>query len=51
MLHIQDRTIRNLLREGSFKARNLVRKCYVSEHALKEYFIQPEAKSQKEKQS
>lgn len=42
MLHIQERTIRKLLREGSLKARKLARKWYVSEDSLKEYFNQAE---------
>lgn len=47
MLHIQDRTIRKLLREGALKARKLTRKWYVSEDALKEYFSQEETDSQR----
>ena len=40
LLHIQERTVRKLLREGTLKARKLARKWYVSEETLKEYFSQ-----------
>ena len=46
LLHIQERTIRKLLREGQLKARKLARKWYVSEEALKEYFSQAETAGQ-----
>lgn len=46
LLHIQDRTIRKLLREGTLKARKLARKWYVSEDSLKEYFSQAETVKQ-----
>lgn len=46
MLHIQERTIRKLLREGTLPARKLARKWYVSEDTLKEYFNQAEVKIQ-----
>jgi excisionase family DNA binding protein len=46
MLHVQDRTIRKLLREGQLKARKLARKWYVSEESLKEYFSQTEPAGQ-----
>jgi excisionase family DNA binding protein len=42
MLHVQDRTIRKLLKEGQLKARKLARKWYVSEDSLKEYLNQAE---------
>ena len=42
LLHIQDRTVRKLLREGTLKARKLARKWYVSEDSLKEYFQEAE---------
>ena len=45
-LHIQERTIRKLMREGTIKARKMARKWYVSEESLKEYFSQAEGKSQ-----
>lgn len=42
MLHIQERTIRKILRDGTLKARKMARKWYVSEESLKEYFSQAE---------
>ncbi len=41
-LDIQERTIRQLLREGKLKGRKLARKWYVTEDSLQEYFSQPE---------
>jgi len=46
MLHIQERTIRKLMRDGTLKARKMARKWYASEESLKEYFSQAEVKSQ-----
>jgi len=48
LLHIQDKTVRKLLREGTLKARKLARKWYVSEDSLREYFQQAE-NNQKDK--
>jgi len=42
LLDIQDRTIRQILREGKLKGRKLARKWYVSEESLREYFSQAE---------
>ncbi len=47
LLHIQERTVRKLLRDGTLKAKKLARKWYVSEEAIKEYF-QAEDQSQQE---
>jgi len=38
MLHIQERTVRKLLRDGTIKAKKLARKWYVSEESIREYF-------------
>jgi len=43
MLHIQERTVRKLLREGTLKAKKLARKWYVSEDSLKEYFTETDS--------
>jgi excisionase family DNA binding protein len=40
MLHIQERTVRKLLREGTLKAKKLARKWYVTEDSLREYFTE-----------
>ena len=42
VLDIQERTIRQLLRDGKLKGRKMARKWYVTEEALQEYFSQPE---------
>lgn len=42
VLDIQERTIRQLLRDGKLKGRKLARKWYVTEDSLQEYFGQPE---------
>ena len=47
ILNIQERTIRQMLRDGKLKARKMARKWYVTEDSLKEYFAQPEVESQK----
>jgi len=43
MLHIQERTVRKLLREGTLKAKKLARKWYVSEDSLREYFTETDS--------
>jgi len=43
LLHIQERTVRKLLRKGTLKAKKLARKWYVSEETLKEYFKQTDS--------
>lgn len=48
MLHIQERTVRKILRDGTLKARKLARKWYVSEDSLKEYFKQAETADKEE---
>ena len=48
VLDIQERTIRQLLREGRLKGRKLARKWYVTEESLQEYFSQPEAQDSQE---
>lgn len=47
MLHIQERTIRKLLRDGTLPGRKLARRWYASEDALKAYFSQSEPAGQK----
>lgn len=42
LLHIQERIIRKLIREGQLKARKLSRKWIFTEDSLKEYFSQIE---------
>lgn len=43
ILHIQERTVRKILRDGTLRGKKLARKWYVPEEALKEYFKQAEA--------
>jgi excisionase family DNA binding protein len=49
-LDVQERTIRQLLRDGRIRGRKLARKWYVTEDALQEYFDQPEAKESEDQE-
>jgi len=49
-LDIQERTIRQMLRDGRIRGRKLARKWYVTEDALQEYFDQPEAKESEDQE-
>lgn len=51
MLHVQERTIRKLLREGTIKARKLARKWYVTEDTLTDYFKQTEQEAIKREEA
>ena len=42
ILEVQERTIRNYLKDGLLKGRKLARRWYVTEENLREYFEQPE---------
>jgi len=42
VLDIQERTIREMLKEGKLKGRKLARKWYVTEEELQRYFSVPE---------
>ncbi len=46
MLHISERTVRKILREGALPGRKLARKWYVSEESLKTYFSQAQPAGQ-----
>lgn len=48
ILHIQERTVRKILRDGTLRGKKLARKWYVPEEALKEYFKQAEAPASEE---
>jgi excisionase family DNA binding protein len=43
MLNIQERTVRNLFKDGVLKGKKLGRKWYITAEALKEYFEQEES--------
>jgi hypothetical protein len=45
ILDIQEKTLRQLLKDGKLKGRKLARRWYVTEDHLREYFSQPEAYS------
>ncbi len=42
LLHVHEVTVRKLLRTGKLPGRKLAKRWYVSEDALKEFFLQPE---------
>jgi excisionase family DNA binding protein len=42
LLHVHEVTVRKLLRAGKLPGRKLAKRWYVSEDALKEFFLQPE---------
>ena len=48
LLDIQEKTIRQILRDGKLKGRKLARKWYVTEESLREYFQKAEAELSEE---
>jgi excisionase family DNA binding protein len=50
ILHIQERTVRKLFKDGTLKGRKLARKWYISEDKLREYFSQTEPVDQSEQE-
>jgi len=50
ILHIQERTVRKLFKDGTLKGRKLARKWYISEDKLREYFSQTEPVDQSEEE-
>ena len=42
LMDVQEKTIRQILRDGKLKGRKLARKWYVTEESLREYFQQAE---------
>lgn len=48
ILHVQERTVRKLFKDGTLKGRKLARKWYITEEALKNYFSQTEPDSHPE---
>ncbi len=50
-LHVHQMTVRKLLRTGKLLDRKLAKRWYVSEDALKEFFLQPELAGDEEAES
>lgn len=47
---VQEKTVRQLFRDGKLKGRKLARRWYTTEEELRDYFSQPETRTARESQ-